>query len=318
MRALLRVFGFVFGFVRSILILLIFALFVASHTIASVSSAVSAFFDAVMGVETVAEQLDKRLKRETAELVDQRKRVADLEHNERKLLSNVEALKAKNATLSRDVADLKKRVAPDVNWKGKRIALKDAVADMTSTVKKRTAKVAAANVSSTFGEAVPVYGIAVIVGVTAYELKSSCDTMKDMKELMSQIDPVYDSDDETKYVCGLKVPTQEEIMETLKSSPEQAWRMAQSAYEGAIDLVPDWETVKSLPGSSWAAIKDAGSATGAFIADGSSTAWDWTAEKSGAAWDKAGEAGSAMAEWWSSEDETGSGSDTSECWFMCE
>ena len=318
MRIVARVFGFTFNFIRRIIFIILFAIFVASHTISSVSAAVSAFFDTVLGVQTVAENLSQRLTRESDELAAARKKTADLESHNRKLSADVDDLKAKNVSLSRDVDDLKRKAAPDVNWKGKKMPLKDAVAEMSTTVKKRTAKVAAANLSSTFGESVPVYGIAVIVGVTAYELKSSCDTMKDMKELTSQIDPSYGADDETTHVCGLKVPTRDEILTKLKNSPEAAWQMAQSAYEGAVDLVPDWEQVKALPGSSWAAIKDAGSATGAWIAEGSGAAWDWTAENSATAWDKAGDAGGAVVEWWNSEDEQAPASESSDCWFMCD
>lgn len=304
MRVVFDVFGSMFDFTRKMITVILFAIFVASHTISSVSAAVSAFFDTVLGIQTVAGDLGQRLRRESDELAIARKQTADLESHNRKL--------------SADVDDLRRNASPDVNWKGKKVPLKDAVAEMSTTVKKRTAKVAVANVSSTFGESIPVYGIAVIVGVTAYELKSACDTMKDMKELTSQIDPSYDTDDETAHVCGLKVPTRDEIVTKLKNSPEAAWQMAQSAYEGAVDLIPDWEQVKTLPGSSWAAIKDATSATGAWIAEGSTAAWDWTAENSAAAWDKAGDAGGAVAEWWNSENEQAQASENSDCWFMCD
>lgn len=318
MGVALRMIGFAFKFIRSIMMVVFFAIFVASHTISAVSAAVGTIFDTVLGIQTVAEDLSKRLKKESGEVADLRKKTADLDGRNRKLSADVDDLKVKNTALTRETTDLKKRATPDVNWKGKKVPLKDAVADMSTTVKKRTAKVAAANVSSTFGEAVPVYGIAVIVGVTAYELKSACDTMKDIKELTSQIDPLYDVDDETTHVCGLKVPTRDEIVTTLKNSPELAWQMAQSAYDGAVDMIPNWEQLKALPSNSWAAIRDAGSATGTWIAEGSTAAWDWTSENGAAAWSKAGDAGDAMVEWWNSEDEQAPAKGESDCWFMCD
>lgn len=295
MRALLSIARFIVKFSRTAIFLLFFALFVASHTIAAVSAAVGAVIEAVSGVKTLAEILSDKLKNDRAKLVDSEQKIADLETKNRKLGVVAEDLRLKNAALDLDVNTLKGKVAPDVEWKGRKVPLKDAVADMTSTVKKRTAKVAAANVSSTFGEAVPVYGIAVIVGVTAYELKSSCDTMKDMKELASQIDANYDADDETGLVCGMKVPSKEDILQKLKESPELAWNMAQSAYDGAIDMIPEWDTVQKLPGSVWNGVVDATASAGGWIGEKSVAAWDWTA-KSGAA------AGNEVMEWWNSEE----------------
>lgn len=129
MRIVARVFGFTFNFIRRIIFIILFAIFVASHTISSVSAAVSAFFDTVLGVQTVA-NLSQRLTRESDELAAARKKTADLESHNRKLSADVDDLKAKNVSLSRDVDDLKRKAAPDVNWKGKKMPLKDAVANV--------------------------------------------------------------------------------------------------------------------------------------------------------------------------------------------
>lgn len=291
MRALLRVAGFIYKFSRTVIFLSLFALFVASHTIAAVSAAVGAVIETVSGVKSLADTRFDALKSDRAKLADFDRKISDLEARNRKLSLDADDLRAKNAALDRDVKILKRKVAPDVHWKGKKVPLTDAVADMTSTVKKRTAKAAAANVRSIFGKAVPVYGIAVTVAFTAYDLKSSCDTMKDMKELATQLDPDFDADGETAVVCGMKVPTREEIVQKLKESPEIAWEMAQSAYDGAIDMIPSWDTVKNLPGSVWNGLVDASASAGGWIADGSVAAWDWTAESVEAG-------GKAVVEWW--------------------
>lgn len=311
MRVLLSIGRSIFKFSRTIIFLSLFALFVASHTISAVSTAVGAMIEAVSGVKSLAESRADRLKSDQAKLADSDRKIADLETKNRKLGVVADDLRLRNVSLGEDIKILKSKVSPDVDWNGKRVPLKEAVADMTSTIKKRTAKVAAANVSSTFGEAVPVYGIAVIVGVTGFELKSSCDTMKDMEELASQLDPNYDVEDETAEVCGMKVPSREEILQKIKDSPEIAWKMAQSAYDGAMYMIPTWDTVKEMPGAVWAGFLDTSASAGGWVADKSVAALDWSAKMGSEAADTIGDAG--VATWEGAKNVW-----ERDCWVMCD
>lgn len=115
-------------------------------------------------------------------------------------------------------------------------------------VKGRVGRTATINVSSTFGEAIPFYGIAIIVGATTYELKSSCDTMNDLYDLQLAIDPATATPDDRDMVCGLQVPTKEEIWSAIKSSPGAVWdstvQSAQDAGAWAASLErPDFSGV---------------------------------------------------------------------------
>lgn len=56
--------------------------------------------------------------------------------------------------------------------------------------------------------ALPYAGVAVLVGVTAYELKSDCELLKDLNEL-SAAHEVADVD--TSAVCGLQVPSAQAV-----------------------------------------------------------------------------------------------------------
>jgi hypothetical protein len=76
------------------------------------------------------------------------------------------------------------------------------------------------------GEGIPFWGIAVIVGATSYEIYSSCETMKDLQELSSALSPGESDDAEVQRVCGLRIPTKEEVWATVKSSPGKAWAAA--------------------------------------------------------------------------------------------
>jgi hypothetical protein len=123
---------------------------------------------------------------------------------------------------------------------------------VSSRVETRTAKLAATDLSATFGQAIPWIGIGVIVGATAYDLKTSCDTMRDMRALEVAFNPEAASDPSVEEVCGLKVPTKEEVWEKIKASPGDAWNSAGAVLDGLPDMTsfewpsfelpsfPDW------------------------------------------------------------------------------
>ncbi len=71
-----------------------------------------------------------------------------------------------------------------------------------------------------------------IIGVTAWDLKEACATMGDLHELELAFNPDAATDPDESEVCGLKVPTKEEVWRAVKSSPGQAWSAAKA-------LVPD-------------------------------------------------------------------------------
>jgi len=58
--------------------------------------------------------------------------------------------------------------------KKKNTTIKQKVKITTSSIKKRTAKTVAVNVSSMFTEALPYIGIATIIGATTYEVSAAC------------------------------------------------------------------------------------------------------------------------------------------------
>lgn len=283
---------------------LLFLLFIATQLITGVSSLVGAAFKSVFGADTVATLADERSKKATSEAEDLRKQNADLKTQNakatrdlddararnRQLTATAASVELENKALRKDAAELKARANREVTWKGKKRPLAEAVTDMAGGVSKRTRNAAAANFASIFGESVPVYGVAVIVASTAYELKVSCDNMRDMREIALQLDPSYDAGGDEKYVCGLEVPTKEEVWQMVKNSPDAAWSLAQGAYEGAVDSIPSWEGIKSGAGSTWGGIKDAGAATGTWVAESSSAAGVWVSDSADSAWQATGSA----------------------------
>lgn len=118
---------------------------------------------------------------------------------------------------------------------GEKLTVQQASNRIAGRVQKRTAAVATANAASVFGEAIPLWGIAIIAGSTSYELYSACQTMKDMQSLRKSLGQTSDSEtiEETERICGLERPTADEIWAQVKESPGQAWQGAVSAADGA-------------------------------------------------------------------------------------
>lgn len=104
----------------------------------------------------------------------------------------------------------------------------------------RTAQGVTANLAATAGKSIPFYGVAIIVAATTYDLALSCLTMRDMNEL-SQALGLDEYDQEVLRVCGLSVPTREDLWQGLVTSPELAWRASGDGLSALRDLISQAE-----------------------------------------------------------------------------
>lgn len=129
------------------------------------------------------------------------------------------------------------------------------VSEITTRVRNRTVKLATADFAATAGQAIPWIGIGVVVAATAYDLDMSCQTMSDMKALDQVVNPSAADEADVSLVCGLKVPTAEQVWEEVKASPGQAWNAAASVLSGLLSVMPDlpawWGYVVSIDWTPW-------------------------------------------------------------------
>ncbi|MGB5066923.1 MAG: hypothetical protein WBO29_06045 [Albidovulum sp.] len=205
-----------------ILIVSLLAFNVATMTVTALGTFVSTLIYTVSGVDTA-------LTRTKAELTQSYARRAEIEADLNLERGKTKYLAKQTGTLR--VENSKLRVnGPDVNFHGKTRTMRSVVEETTSIVKKRTAKVAAANIGSMAGESIPFWGIAVVVGATTYEVASACDTMKDMQNLTTALSPgdTMLDDTDVSHVCGMAVPTLQELRSMVRSSPGAAWGSAKS------------------------------------------------------------------------------------------
>lgn len=240
---------------RSIIlgVLLAFSIVLNIGTLAvtSVATVVSGLFESVTGMGTVLgvvgerlSSIEKRLATAEAELETAKasnlKLDGELTSERRKTAAldvELKGTKEKNAELLQEVADFKG--AKLVTYRGNKRLLQDAVSDTSRRISTRTATGASRNLAATFGEAWPVAGTAVIVTATTLELYDACVIMRDLHELDVAFNPKAAFGADAKEVCGLRVPTAEEIWAKVKNSPGEAWAVAEAVMPDLPDM-PDF------------------------------------------------------------------------------
>jgi hypothetical protein len=120
----------------------------------------------------------------------------------------------------------------NVNFKGQKVTVAQAVGSTTSGVKRRAAKTAAKSVSAMAFEATPLIGAAAIVSVTAWELKDLCETAKDMDALNRALNPDEATDIDQTSVCSITVPTREELQEKVSKQTEEVTNNFKTFFTG--------------------------------------------------------------------------------------
>ena len=120
-------------------------------------------------------------------------------------------------------------------------AQREATRDSLKAIQSRTRRTALANVAAAGGEALPFFGVAVIVGATGYEMHEACATMQDLYDLQLVVAPEDADAEDRDAVCGIEVPTKEELWEGIKSAPGAAWDSAVNTASGTAEWARNLE-----------------------------------------------------------------------------
>ena len=120
-------------------------------------------------------------------------------------------------------------------------AQREATRDSLKAIQSRTRRTALANVAAAGGEALPFFGVAVIVGATGYEMHEACATMQDLHDLQLVVAPEDADAEDRDAVCGIEVPTKEELWEGIKSAPGAAWDSAVNTASGTAEWARNLE-----------------------------------------------------------------------------
>jgi len=231
---------------------------VASFTVNSVSLVIGTVIEAVTGVQGVISSFRKqevKLVEKTAEATVLRETAASdaralkavaaekaalqteiraakktTDRWIKQAVTNALALEEKRVALSVATAEVVQlKAARRVVYEGLDMPVQEAVTRATRKIKVRTVNLATADLSATAAQALPWIGVAVVVAATGFDLKMSCDTMKDMRDIEVAVNPGAADDPDVDRVCGLKVPTEDEIWAAIKASPGAVWQNAKEA-----------------------------------------------------------------------------------------
>ncbi len=127
---------------------------------------------------------------------------------------------------------------------------RDAIREVADGVKLRTARAATTNITSIWGESVPLWGIAINVAATGFELRMACDTMRDINDLELALGGNPDPG-ETDQVCGIHVPTGTEILNAVVAAPDQLWATATSDVEELTGTTVEGRDLEAMPEKGW-------------------------------------------------------------------
>lgn len=154
-------------------------------------------------------------------------------------------LSEKHAALERTHKDTSDKHIKLQNTSAKQAAVVRGVSKRIST---RSAIGAARNIGSLPGEALPLLGTALVVGVTAWDIYDLCQTIKDLNEINTVFGhPVEDE----KVVCGMKVPSKEQVISDAKNN----WQSAYKAAADSINQAGNVMVAPTPPNLSWSDMK---------------------------------------------------------------
>ncbi|MGR3782311.1 MAG: hypothetical protein ACU0DT_13740 [Albimonas sp.] len=109
----------------------------------------------------------------------------------------------------------------------------------TRRVSARVARGAARSAGSVLAQSVPFVGAAAVVGVTAWEIGDACAMLEDLEELEAALDALEPgavpagAEAERDRVCGLQVPSVDEVRAAIAAAPGEALAEARGWMEGA-------------------------------------------------------------------------------------
>lgn len=151
--------------------------------------------------------------------------------------------------------------------------LQRSVVDVSDRVENRMARAATRETAVMAGESVPFWGAAVIVSATTLELFDLCQTAVDMNEIRALFDPNLAVPEDQLTICGLEVPSRQELTDAAVAAPGKAWNSAR-------DALPTLEDVKTFewPDFNWGGYaQDLRDGTGEIVddmADGAEIKWE--------------------------------------------
>lgn len=223
----------------------------------------SSAYEAVTGSRSVASRHADELAELSADLAGERRLKRELSGEVAELSAGITGERRLNRKLRNEILEL-----------GAQAALqKVAVENTAEAISSRAKTTATRGAKAMIPKAVPYFGTAVIVGVTAMELKDLCQTIRDMNALKRVFEPGEEADAREVSVCSMRVPTRQELWVAAQDSPAQAW-------QAVAELTPTLEELRSIEipdinwAEYWATTTKNAEGWWAYSADGAVQSWE--------------------------------------------
>jgi hypothetical protein len=199
------------------------------------------------------DELRAKFDQLTASHRDLDRRYTALDRAQNELQTKYTRLASSNGALANNYAALEQAYtqALDENTQLRRSMHASAVTVRTAAERMvgRTVTGASRSLSSVAGQAIPYVGVALILGLTAWEIDDACDTLKDINRMSAAIgDPPLDP----STVCGMQVPASADVLTQVTNNWGAAYQSAADAMNAAgqrvpaIPPTPSWASVKTL------------------------------------------------------------------------
>jgi len=143
-----------------------------------------------------------------------------------KLIKENEELRDKNKRLIHKSSELEKKHATLKNESDRKAGY---IQKALKRMANRSIVAATRNIASLPGESIPFLGTTLIVGVTAWDIYDYCENLKDLN-VLNDVFGYQRVDQDT--VCGIEVPTREEVEAKMRQNLQAAYEKAR----GQIDL----------------------------------------------------------------------------------
>ena len=158
----------------------------------------------------------------------------NLAANEKVITDFRNKLAAKEVMIADLIGKLAASVKDAIDLKNRLNANKKAVGRSTKRIAKRTIRGVSRSLKAIPADFIPYAGNAITLGVTVWELYDACETMKDMDEIIKSMG-INDTVEKDK-ACKIKIPSKEEIVKVIKSSPG---KVLASVREFGVDIPED-------------------------------------------------------------------------------
>ena len=90
-------------------------------------------------------------------------------------------------------------------------------------------------------QAIPFIGIAVIVGVTYWDVRASCDIVEELENLKKELGLQIEDKTDEKEFCGI---SRTELWKSIKQSPKNSWKAAKELVPELPDFSNAWDATK--------------------------------------------------------------------------